>query len=114
MKTIKESWAKNLSEINDVREQVARRAQHLHTEIEEQKDRSLRKLDTLICEQNAAFQNAMEKLEALHSTLTAYKQYMNILHSRGKDLDKTAHVPGLREKVGEQTKHQLEKTHVAR
>ena len=95
-------------DIKDVKEQVVKRAQRLLYEIEEQKERSLRELDTIIDQQERAFQKALKNLEALHSTLTAYTEYMDILHRRGNDVDKTARVPRFREKVRLQNEDQLE------
>ena len=95
---------------DQVSRQVKDRAQQLMEEVKKWKQHNLQKLQDIKQQQDQSLQEALEKFEAQRSRLQEYKQYVDILHERGNDPDKTSRCPGLQALVQKQQKPQPEHT----
>ena len=89
-----------------VSRQVTDRAQQLIEEVKKWEQHNLQKLQDIKQQEDQPLHEALEKFEAQQAILQEYKQYVDILHDRGKDLDKTSHCRGLQALVQKQEKMQ--------
>ena len=87
---------------DEVSKQIKDRAQQLMEEVKKWEEHNLQKLQDITQQQDRSLQEALEKSEAQRSRLQKYKQYVDILHERGKDSEKTARCRGLRALVEKQ------------
>ena len=92
------------SGFDQVSKQVKDRAQQLMEEVKKWEQHNLQKLQDIKQQQDKSLQEALEKFEAQRSRLQEYKQYVDILHERGKDPEKTSRCPVLQALVQKQRK----------
>ena len=93
---------------DQVSESVKERAKELKKEVEKWEQHNLQKLQEIKRQKDQPLHEALEKSEKQQSTLREYKQYLTILHERGKDPEKTSRCPGLQALVQKQRKSQPE------
>ena len=96
------------SGFNHVSKQVKDRAQQLIEEVKKWEQHNLQKLQDIKQQQDQSLQQTLEKFKAQQSRLQEYKQYVDILHERGKDSEKTSRCPGLQALVQKQHTPQSE------
>ena len=94
-------------QIHNLDQEINARAQQFHKEIERLKEQNLKGLHHFQQKQNQMFEEAMTSLESLKSHLLDYGKFVDILHTRGTDLDKTAYCPSLQKVVQKQCKATL-------
>ena len=79
-------------------------------EVKKWEEHNLQKLQHIKQQQDKSLQEALEKFEAQRSRLQEYKQYVDILHERGRDPEKTFRCRGLQALVQKQCKPQPKRT----
>ena len=107
--TITDNQRSIQSGFDQVSKEVKDRAQQLMEEVKKWEQHNLQKLQDIKQQQDQSLQEALKKSEAQRSRLQEYKQYVDILHERGKDPEKTSRCPGLQALLQKQWKPQPER-----